>query len=272
MKKARPSKTIINIVLFLLSVIWLMPIIISLYGAAKGRIEYNTTDIWALPKTWVYGDNMRYIQQNFGAFTAMLSSFLYALCGATGAVFFAILAAYGLTHLPLKRKMFWFLVIYSGTIFPFQLYLIPIFRAYNILNLYNTRLGMILFYMAICIPFAMFVMRNFFTGISREVLESARIDGASSLMVLLKILVPMSVAPITVVFFTQFNWCWNELMFGITFTKSINIRPVMAMISLARSGAAPALLLASLIVSVPTLALFSLLQKNMETGLVYQSK
>jgi multiple sugar transport system permease protein len=74
------------------------------------------------------------------------------------------------------------------------------------------------------------------------------------------------------VFFTQFNWCWNELMFGITFTKSINIRPVMAMISLARSGSAPALLLASLIVSVPTLALFSLLQKNMETGLVYQSK
>jgi ABC-type maltose transport system permease subunit len=61
-------------------------------------------------------------------------------------------------------------------------------------------------------------------------------------------------------------------MFGITFTKSIHIRPVMAMISLARSGAAPALLLASLIVSVPTLALFSLLQKNMETGLVYQSK
>jgi multiple sugar transport system permease protein len=126
--------------------------------------------------------------------------------------------------------------------------------------------------MAICIPFAMFVMRNFFTGISREVLESAKIDGASSMMVLLKILVPMSVAPITVVFFTQFNWCWNELMFGITFTKSINIRPVMAMISLARSGSAPALLLASLIVSVPTLALFSLLQKNMETGLVYQSK
>ncbi|MDR0655356.1 MAG: hypothetical protein LBG22_03495, partial [Treponema sp.] len=130
MKKISTSKIIINAALFILSIMWLMPIIFALYNAAKSRIEYNTSYVWDLPVKWVYRENLVYIQQNFGAFTSMLSSFIYSFCGALGAVIMATLAAYGLTHLPLQRKIFWFIFIYSGTIFPFQLYLIPLFKAY----------------------------------------------------------------------------------------------------------------------------------------------
>jgi multiple sugar transport system permease protein len=272
MKKITMSQHIINGCLFILSTIYLFPIIVSIYNAAKGRVEYNTTDVWILPRRWSYWENLLYIQRSFGAYTSMLSTFLYSFCGALGAVIFGTLAAYGLTHLPLRKKLFWFLFIYSGTIFPFQLYLIPIFRAYNVLGFYNTRQGMILFYIAIGIPFAMFVMRNFFIGISKEVLESAKMDGASSMKILLDILIPMSLAPLSVVFFSHFTWCWNELMFGITLAKSVNIRPIMAMISLMSSGSRPAMLLACIIASIPTLLLFGFLQKNMEIGLAYQSK
>jgi multiple sugar transport system permease protein len=263
---------LINTVLGLLSLCWFFPLFFAFFNSIKDRIEYNRGSVWSFPLKNNFSENLAYMQQSVGIFTSMANSFLYALGGAAGAVFIAILAAYALTHLPIKRRIFWFLFIYSGTVFPFQMYLIPIFKAYNMVNLYNTKQGMILFYTAICIPFAMFVMRNFFTGISKEVLESAKIDGASNSLILFKILVPMSVAPITVVFFTQFTYCWNELMFGLTFTKSVQIRPVMSAISILGLNHIPALLLACIIVSIPTVVFFALLQGKMETGLVYQSK
>jgi len=271
MKRLRPSKIVINFFLICLSLIWLCPLFFSFTYSFKGRIEANRTNVFSWPQGNAIRENLDYIQQAVGFFNAMGTSFMYAFIGAIVAVSFATLAAYAIAHLPIKGKMFWFLWIYSGTIFPFQMYLIPVFRMYNLVNLYNTRLGMILFYMSICIPFAMFVIRNFFTGISKEVLESAKIDGASNFMILMKILVPMAVAPIAVVFFTQFTWCWGDLLFGMTFTKSIGIRPIMPTISVITNNR-PALALAGLIASVPTLILFTLLQRNMETGLVYQSK
>jgi multiple sugar transport system permease protein len=272
MKRIRTSKVLINTILGILSLCWFFPIFFAFFNSVKDRIEYNRSGLWAIPQANNILKNLTYIQQSAGIFTSMINSFFYALGGAVGAVLIAILAAYALAHLPIKRRMFWFLLIYSGTIFPFQMYLIPIFRAYNILNLYNTKQGMVLFYIAICIPFAMFVIRNFFTGISKDVLESAKIDGASNSLILFRILVPMSIAPITVVFFTQFTFCWNDLMFGLTFTKSVPIRPVMAAISMLGQNHIPALLLACIIVSIPTFILFVLLQGKIETGLVYQSK
>jgi multiple sugar transport system permease protein len=271
MKKLRPSKIIINVFLIILALIWLCPIFFSITNSVKSKIEYNRGGVWLMPKANALAENLDYIQYAVGFFTAMGTTFWYAFVGAICAVSFATLAAYAIAHLPIKKRMLWFLWIYSGTIFPFQMYLIPVFRMFNTFGLYNTRLGMMLFYMSICIPFAMFVIRNFFTGISREVLESAKIDGASNMTVLLKILAPMSVAPIAVVFFTQFTWCWGDLLFGITFTKSVNVRPVMSALAVL-TGNTPALFLACMIASVPTIALFSLLQRNMETGLVYQSK
>jgi len=254
-----------------MALIWLCPIFFSITYSFKSRIESNTTDVFTFPRGNAIPDNIKYMQMAAGFFTSMGVSFMYAFTSASIAVICATLAAYAIAHLPIKRRMLWFLWIYSGTIFPFQMYLIPVFRMYSITGLYNTRPGMIFFYMSICIPFAMFVIRNFFTGISREVLESAKMDGAGNLVILLKILVPMSVAPIAVVFFTQFSWCWGDLLFGLTFTKSVGIRPVMPTLSVL-TGNMPALVLAGFIASVPTLLLFTFLQRNMETGLVYQSK
>ena len=271
MKRLTPAKMMINIILMGLALLWLAPIFFSITFSMKSRIESNRSDVWTMPRAIAIEENIRFIQLSVGFFNSMGVSFLYALVGASCAVTFATLAAYAIAHLPIKKKMLWFLWIYSGTIFPFQMYLIPVFRMFIVSGLYNTRLGMMLFYMSICIPFAMFVIRNFFTGISKEVLESAKIDGATNLTILLKILAPMSVAPMAVVFFTQFSWSWGDLLFGMTFTKSIGVRPVMPTLAVL-SGHRPALVMAGIIASIPTLILFTLLQRNMETGLVYQSK
>lgn len=270
-KSNRRGKISINVILCIFSIIWLIPVIYAFIGSMKTKQEYNLTFFWDLPKQINWIDNFKYIQEYSSVFQSLGNSLLYSLCGSVGAILFAIHAAYGLSTLKIKHRMLWFMIIYSGTIFPFQLYLIPVFSAYQKAGLYDTKLGLILFYIAICIPFAMFVLRNFFMEISKELVEAAKIDGASDFRILWRIFVPMAKAPLSVVFMTQFAWCFNELMFGITFTKSNEIKPIMATIS-TFTGHKPAMLVACAIASIPTIVLYLLLNKNFDTGMSYQSK
>lgn len=270
--RKRSQKIIINATLGILGVIWLFPVMFAILGSLKGKQEYNLGNFWDLPKGLLLKENLEYIANGVDIYKGMGSSLLYAVCGSSLAVIFAMLAAYAISHLEIKCRMFWFLLIYSGTIFPFQIYLIPVYKGFSSLHLYNTRIGMILFYTTICIPFSMFVLRNFFIGISKEIIESAKIDGAKDLQVLLQIFVPMAKAPLSVVLLSQFTWIWNDLMFGITFTKSSSIRPVMAAISLMGKDHVPALLCACIIASIPTILLFVFLQKNFESSFAYQTK
>ena len=98
----------------------------------------------------------------------------------------------------------------------------------------------------------MFVLRNHFLNIPNEIIDAARIDGAPDRRILTQVMLPMSKSSLAVVFLTQFSWCYNELMFGITFTNSNIIKPIMAALSVF-TGHTPAMLTACFIVSVPTI-------------------
>ena len=250
LKISKRQQMICNVVLSILGLVWLAPIIFVVLNIFKTKQEYNMGSFWQLPHSFAVIDNFKNVVAN-KLFVYMGSSLLYAVGGAVLAVFFSLLAAYGLTHLRIKHNMFWFLFIYSGTIFPFQVYLIPIYRGYYKTGLYNTKFGMILFYCAISIPFAMFVLRNFLMGISSEICESAKMDGATNWQVLVHILTPMAKAPLT---------------------KSTNVRPVMASISMMSIGDVPSLFTACLLASIPTIVLFFVLQDNFEAGFAYTGK
>lgn len=270
-KTKRSTKITFNIILSILGLIWISPLFFVVMNIFKTKQEYNMGSFWALPESFNLAENFQTVSES-GLFASFGSSLLYSLLGAAFSVFIGLLAAYGLTHLRVKHKMFWFLFIYSGTIFPFQIYLIPVYKGFSSLDLYDTRLGMVLFYTAICIPFCMFVLRNFFIGISGEICESAKIDGANTWQIMTRIFVPMAKAPLSIVFLSQFTWAWNDLMFGLTFTKSSEIRPIMASISMMGRANPPALFLACIFASIPTILLFGALQNNFETGMVYTSK
>ncbi|ANS75705.1 permease [Paenibacillus yonginensis] len=272
MKQASHGRIVVNAVLIILSTLWIFPAVFAVFGTLKKKQEYNLSNFWDLPHGISLAENLKGIAGTFGIVKGMLNSLLYATVSAGAAVIIATLAAYAISHLKIKRPMVWFLFIYSGTIFPFQIFLIPVYKGLTATNLYDTQLGMILFYTAICVPFCMFVLRNYYLGISKEICESAKIDGCNSFQILGHIFVPMSTAPLAVVFLTQFNWVWNELMFGLTFTKSREIRPVMAAITLMDKANVPVILLACVAASIPTLLLFFLLNKHFEAGYAYQSK
>ena len=165
------------------------------------------------------------------------------------------------------------MVIFSGTVFPFQIYLIPLFKGYLVTDLYDSRFGMLLIYTTLMIPFCLLVFHRYFSTIPDEYLEAAKIDGASSFRVYAAIVLPMSKAPLIILFLTQFTWIWNDLLFTQLLTISVEIRPVMPTLASLNTHTMsifglPTVMTAVLIGSLPMLILFVLLQRYFMKGLV----
>ncbi|EGP4896885.1 MULTISPECIES: carbohydrate ABC transporter permease [Enterococcus] len=266
-----------NLILCVLGFIWMFPFTFALVNAVKSGPEYNQGNFWDWPKGISITNSFDFISERVSFGQGFINSILYGVVSSTVAILLAALAAYAITKLNIRGRFFWFILIYSGTIFPFQMYLVPVYRLYANLGLYDTQMGLILFYTAISIPFCTFVLRNFFNSIDKEQGEAAKIDGASDFQIFCQIYIPMAKAPISALFLFQFSFVWNDLLFGLTFSKSGNVRPIMTVLSQLNgpSGAttnAPAVLLACGIASIPTIIIYILLNKNFEEGFVMGGK
>jgi multiple sugar transport system permease protein len=253
-----------------LAIFWIAPIVILAMNAFKTPQEFLMTSALTPPGSVGLFDNIAKAWAK-GLGSGFINSLIYGIVGSVGAVGFAALAAFGIVRLKIPRGLFWFLLIYSGTIFPFQMYLIPLFRAYLQTGLYDSRLGLIGFYIAICIPFCTFVLRGFFLTVPWEIQEAAQVDGAGSWTVFWRIMFPMARAPLILLSLIQFTWIWNDLLFGLVLSKSPTVRPVMvALVGMqgvygATDG--PSVIAATLVCSAPTLILFIFLQRYFVRGL-----
>ncbi|MBN9022866.1 MAG: carbohydrate ABC transporter permease [Rhizobiales bacterium] len=273
-KAARPKVLTLGVAV-LLGIAWMVPFYYLLVSVFKSNTEYGTGNPLALPQS------LEPILVNvYEAWTktrmadGMFNSALYGLVGAGVAMFIAALAAYGLTRIDFRGKTFWFMLIFAGTIFPLQMYLIPLFLGYTRLGLINTRLGMILFYIAICIPFPVLVLRNYMAGLPREMDEAARIDGSSEFRIFRSIVLPNCWGPMTALFLIQFTWVWNDLLFSMVLTSREDTRSLMnGLMVLQGSYAASTpnvVMTATLLASLPTVALFFVLRKHFMNGLRLQ--
>ena len=259
--------------LCLFAMAWVTPLAIVVLSSMKTPIEQSQSGILALPENAaMILDNIASASELAGIGNGLLSSLLYAFVGSATAVIAASSAAYSIAMLKIRFPFFWFLIIYSGTIFPFQMYLMPLFGLYQSVDLYDTRFGMLLFYSAIAVPFCIFVFRNYFIGLQGEVIEAASLDGASSFQTYLRIVLPMAKTAALFLFVTQFSWIWNDFLFGQVLAKSDDVRPVMTSLAMLSGtygkGTIPQQMAGALTASIPTLILFFALQKHFMQGLI----
>ena len=259
-----------------LALAWLAPFYYVAVSIFKTNAEYGSGHPLALPGSWqpVLGNIYEaWTKTKMG--DGMLNSLLYGVVGAGAAIFLAAAASYGLTRIDFRGKSLWFMLIFSGTIFPLQMYLIPLFMGYNNLGLVNSRLGMILFYTAVCIPFPVLVLRNYMAGLPREMDEAARIDGSSEFRIFRSIVLPNCWGPMTALFLVQFTWVWNDLIFSMVLTNREEIRSLMNGLMVLQGSYANTtpnvVMTAALMASLPTVLLFLLLRRHFMNGLKLQS-
>ena len=164
-------------------------------------------------------ENYREILDN-EAITSAIWTTLWVSLGATILpIFIAALAAYAFAWLEFPGRDWLFLVVVALLVVPIQMALIPIFSLYNDLGLFDTILGLVLFHTAFGLPFAIFLLRNFFIGIPRDLLEAARIDGASEFRIFFRLILPLGLPAIASLAIFQFLWVWNDLLVALTFAR-----------------------------------------------------
>jgi len=273
----QPHKTVIYLILFLFALVWVFPIAVVIVTTIKSPQEFRSElGFWDLPHIKSVlpntAANFVYAWAKTEIEAAFFNSILYGMAAGIGSAFVASLAGYALVHLNIRAPQAWFLGIFTGNFFPFQMFLIPLYLFLNSLNLYDTRLGLIFVYFGICVPFALFVYRNYALTIPRELAEAARIDGASKWGIYWHIFLPLSKAAFVVVFIFQFTWTWNDLLFGLVLSE--NYRPVMT--TLARlsgffgSVPIPVIMAGAIIASIPTVLILLSLQRYFIRGFTIQ--
>ena len=249
---------------------WLLPVYLLLVNGSKAPAEYDSREAW-IPDGFALVPNVLAAMRLTGLADSVLSTMVYSLVAPALAVLVGAAAGFAIVALRLRHGFVWFMVIFGGTVFPLQMILLPLFDGFSRTGLYDSRIGMLAVYTVISVPFAAFVMRNFFSGVAHSVFEAAVIDGATTWRIFTRIYLPMASSALAAVFILQATFIWNDLLLGLVLTQSDDVRPIVTTLAAMQNtygGAQPSVILAAaLVVSLPTVVLFLCTQRFFGRGL-----
>lgn len=182
----------------------------------------------------------------------------------------AIQAAYAFSRFEFRGKRILNVMIVSVQAVPPITLLIPYFGLVVALGLYNTYPGLIFTYMVFTLPYAIIMMTGYLNTLPRELDEAVRVDGAGSFTALWRVLVPISVPGIVSVGVYTFMIAWNEYLFALTLTRTVDMRTVPIGIQLLmgqHSYEWNEIMAMSILGSIPVLVLFLFFQRYFISGL-----
>jgi multiple sugar transport system permease protein len=197
----------------------------------------------------------------------LFNSIVVSTLVTVGQVFFSAMAAYAFARLHWKNREKWFAFFLAGLMIPAIFTLLPNFVLIKQLGLVDTLLGIALPTMLMT-PFAIFFLRQFFLGISSEVEEAALIDGASKVRVFFRLIVPMSVAPLSTLAILTYITSWNEYFWPLMVSYTDNSRVLTVALGVFKSQTPQTgpdwagLMAATLVAALPMLLLFMLFAKR----------
>ncbi|MFN8519658.1 MAG: carbohydrate ABC transporter permease [Chloroflexota bacterium] len=205
----------------------------------------------------------------FGMGALFLHSIVVTVVAVVVTVTLSLLAAYGFARLRFRGSEVLFLLILLGLMIPPAALIIPLFVEIRSLGLYDSHVGLSLVYVAFGLPLSILVLRSFLAGIPRELLEAARIDGASERWILWDVVVPLARAPIATVAIIQFLFCWNDFFLALvllrdagTYTLPVGIAQFIGQYSTPYELVAAAVIIAA----VPVFILYLVLHRQFEQG------
>jgi alpha-glucoside transport system permease protein len=216
----------VHIILAALGLLWLVPtlgLFITSILPATTIAQNGWWKIFSKPSmaTW---SNYNAMFHNHGLLTALKTTAEIAVGNTLLVVVLGALAGYALAWLDFPGRDWLFIGVIGLLVVPLQMALIPMFKLYDTFGLFDTVLGIILFHAAFGLPFAIFLLRNFFIGLPKDILESARIDGASEIRIFLRLILPLGLPAIASLGIFQFLWTWNDLIVALTFGQ--NVQPI----------------------------------------------
>jgi ABC-type glycerol-3-phosphate transport system permease component len=155
-----------------------------------------------------------------------LTSVVVTSLTVLGVVALAALAGYSFAKLDFPGKQVIYVTLLTTLMMPLTALILPLFLQMKTLSLLNTRQGLILVYIGLSLPFAMFLMRAFFETLPDELIDAARVDGAGEFRIFWRIMLPLAAPGVATVVVFQFLTTWNEFLFAQTFLQDPEILPL----------------------------------------------
>ncbi|CCQ61151.1 carbohydrate ABC transporter permease [Crocosphaera watsonii] len=231
------QKTPIHITLVIIAFIWTLPTMGLFISSLRQREAMLSSGWWSVflhpfELTQYHLGNYLEVIQSQGMGQAFLNSLTISIPATIIPIAIAAFAAYGFAWMEFPGRQFLFLIVVCLLVVPLQTTLIPILRAYRDLGLANTFLGVWLAHTGYGLPLGIYLLRNYIGALPRDLIEAAKVDGASHLKIFTRLIVPLSMPAIASFAVFQFLWVWNDLLIALVYLGGTkNVAPVTIQLS-----------------------------------------
>ena len=216
------SRALLHVVIIFIAFVWLMPTLGLLVSSFRTRNDVLSSGWWTIFRNLL--DFNQYSIENYtqvisasGMGRAFLNSLIITIPSTIIVIIIAAFAAYAFARMEFKGRQIIFIIVVGLLVVPLQMTLIPILRIYNRLGLAGTFYGIWLAHTGYGLPFAVFLLRNFFGAIPKDIFESAFLDGASHHTAFFRLALPLSVPALASLAIFQFLWVWNDLLVALIY-------------------------------------------------------
>ncbi|MFD5102519.1 carbohydrate ABC transporter permease [Streptomyces albidochromogenes] len=221
---ARASGGVVSVFLVLVALFWLMPTIGLLFSSLRSPTDIAETGWWKVftAPSELTLDNYANLLDNSTIVDSLLSTVMITVPSTVLVVVIGSLAGYAFAWMDFPGRDWWFLVVVGLLVVPVQVALVPVSELFGKIGIFETTAGVVLFHVAFGLPFAIFLLRNFFAEIPKELLEAARLDGAGEIRLFTRVVMPLGGPAIASLGIFQFLWVWNDMLVALIFADSAN--------------------------------------------------
>ncbi|MBX6387119.1 MAG: carbohydrate ABC transporter permease [Microbispora sp.] len=212
---------VVQVFMVLVALFWLIPTLGLLVVSLRSETDNNSSGWWTLfakPAQLTFENYSNLLASGFSS--SFWNTVLITVPSTVLVIGIAAMAAYAFAWIDFPGRDTVFLVVIALLVVPVQIALIPIAKLYGALGIFGSILGVVLFHVAFGLPFAIFLLRNFFVGIPRSLLEAARMDGAPEWRIFATIVFPLAKPAIASLGIFQFLWVWNDLLVALVFADT----------------------------------------------------
>jgi alpha-glucoside transport system permease protein len=210
---------VVRVFLTVVAVFWLVPVFGLLVASLRDESDNNGSGWWTVftaPAQLTLA-NYANLLHNDEVMRSFGNTVLITVPATVLVILVGALAAYALAWIEFPGRDWLTVVIVGLLVMPVQVGLIPISRLYGSIGLFGSIAGVVLYHVAFGLPFAIFLLRNFFAGIPGDLLEAARMDGAREWLIFRRVVLPIGLPAIASLAIFQFLWVWNDLLVALVF-------------------------------------------------------
>ncbi|MBC9725501.1 carbohydrate ABC transporter permease [Streptomyces sp. TRM68367] len=216
------SGGLVRAFLIVVGLFWLVPTVGVLLASLRAPEDIAATGWWNVftqPSQLTFGAYQKLLE-NDDITNSLVNTVAITVPATVLVVVIGSLAGYAFAWMEFPGRDWWFLGVVGLLVVPVQVALIPVAELFGNIGVFGSLIGVILFHVGFGLPFAVFLLRNFFAEIPKELLEAARLDGAGELRLFLRVVMPLGGPAIASLGIFQFLWVWNDMLVALIFTDS----------------------------------------------------